>query len=139
MNTPILRLPDPERQFVVTTDASNLATGAVLSQDFGQGPQPIAFESRKLSAAERNYPTHEKELLAIVHALKTWRFYLLGRHFLVQTDHATLRHFSTQPNLTGRQARWAELMQEYDFEIQYQSIAPRTNLCRGRSCPRIHC
>jgi len=57
---------------VVTTDASDLAVGAVLSQNQGKGDQPIAFESRKISPAERNYATYEKELLAIIHALKVW-------------------------------------------------------------------
>jgi len=73
-----------------------------------------------MNAAERNYPTHEQELLAVVHALKTWRYYLDGAHFIVYTDHATLRHFPTQPNLTRRQARWMELFQEYDFDFRYK-------------------
>src|SRR3954463_13809417 len=72
-----------------------------------------------MNPAERNYAAHEKELLAIVHALKTWRVYLEGRKFTVQTDHATLRYFHTQPNLSRRQARWSEILQEYDFEIQH--------------------
>jgi hypothetical protein len=61
---------------------------------------PIAYTSRKVNATERNYPTHKQELLAIVHALKTWRYYLDGTHSIVYTDHATLRPFPTQPNLT---------------------------------------
>ena len=81
--------------------------------------QPIAFESRKMSPAEQNYAAHEKELLAIVHALKTWRVYLDGRHFTVQTDHASLRYLQTQPTISKRQARWLELLQEFDFEIKY--------------------
>src|SRR5579862_2053997 len=78
MTTPILRNPDINLKFTLTTDASNFAIGAVLSQDDGQGPRPIAFESRKLSPAEKNYAIHEKELLAIVHVFKTWRHYLKG-------------------------------------------------------------
>ena len=70
MTAPVLLIPDPSKAFTVTTDASDFAVGAVLSQDQGQGDQPVAFESRKLSLAELNYPVHEKELLAIVHALR---------------------------------------------------------------------
>jgi hypothetical protein len=70
ISAPVLTLPDPDIPFTVATDASDLALGAVLSQDQGQGEQPIAFESRKLSPAEKNYATYEKELLAIIHALK---------------------------------------------------------------------
>ncbi|TMC24502.1 MAG: hypothetical protein E6J34_00380, partial [Chloroflexi bacterium] len=103
---PVLCIPDPNLAFVVTTDASDFAVGAVLTQDQGQGPQPVAFISRKMNSHERNYAAHEKETLAIMHALKKWRVYLEGRHFTVYTDHATLRHFPEQPDLTRRQARW---------------------------------
>jgi hypothetical protein len=68
---------------------------------------------------ERNYAAHEKETLAVMHALKKWKVYLEGRHFTVYTDHATLQHFPDQPDLSRRQARWTEKMQEYDFEIKY--------------------
>ena len=67
---PILLLPDPNKQFTVTTDASDFAIGAILSQDQGKGQQPVAYESRKLTSAEQNYPIHEKKLLAIVYAIK---------------------------------------------------------------------
>jgi len=117
--TPVLTIPDPEKEFIVTTDASDFAIGTVLSQENEQGIQPIAFESRKMSPAEQNYATHEKELLAIIHVLKVWRVYLDGRHFIIQTDHASLRYLQTQPTLSKRQARWVELMQEFDFEIKY--------------------
>jgi deoxyuridine 5'-triphosphate nucleotidohydrolase len=116
---PVLCIPDPELPFTVTTDASDFAVGAVLSQDQGQGPQPVAFTSRKMNPHEKNYAVHEKETLAIMHALSKWRVYLEGRHFVVFTDHATLRHFAEQPNLTRRQARWTEKMQDYDFQIKY--------------------
>ena len=68
-SAPVLLLPDPTKPFTVTTDASDFAIGAVLTQDHGRGEQPVAYESRKLSPAELNYPVHEKELLAIVHAI----------------------------------------------------------------------
>lgn len=118
---PILRIFDPDLVTGVETDASGFAIGAVLFQTDENGvSRPVAFTSRKLNAAERNYPTHEQELLAVVHALKTWRYYLDGTHFIVYTDHATLQHFPTQPKLTRRQARWMELLQEYDFDFRYK-------------------
>ena len=67
-----------------------------------------------------NYPIHEKELLTIIHALKIWHVYLEGQHFKIITDHRSLVYFNTQPTLSRRQARWNELLQEYDFEIIYK-------------------
>jgi hypothetical protein len=117
---PVLLIPDPSKAFTVTTDASDFAVGAVLSQDQGQGDQPVAFESRKLSPAELNYPVHEKELLAIVHALRLWKTYLEGQRFTVITDHASLEYIKTQHNLSRRQARWLETLQSFDFEVRYR-------------------
>src|SRR6266511_2123677 len=119
-SAPILLLPDPTKPFTVTTDASDIAIGAVLSQDQGRGDQPVAYESRKLSPAEQNYPVHEKELLAIVHAIKLWRTYLEGQKFTVITDHASLEYIKTQANLSRRQARWLEVLQSNDFEVRYR-------------------
>ena len=117
---PVLLLPDPTKPFSVTSDASDFAIGAVLSQDQGKGDQPIAYESRKLSPAELNYPIHEKELLAIVHALKLWRPYLEGNQFTVITDHAALEFINSQSNLSRRQARWLEVLQSMNFNIKYK-------------------
>lgn len=120
-SAPVLRIFDPDLLTFVDTDASGFAIGAVLLQTDRQGnAHPIAFTSRKLQPAERNYPTHEQELLAVIHALRTWRYYLDGTKFTVNTDHDTLRHFPTQPKLTRRQARWMELLQEYDFDFKYK-------------------
>jgi hypothetical protein len=116
---PILIIPDPDLPIEVTTDASDFAVGAVLSQDQGQGPQPVAFTSHKMNPAECNYAAHEKETLAIMHALAKWWVYLEGRPFVVFTDHATLQHFPAQPKLSHHQACWMETMQEYDFIIKY--------------------
>ncbi|GAX77913.1 hypothetical protein CEUSTIGMA_g5355.t1 [Chlamydomonas eustigma] len=88
--------------------------GAVLLQDQGQGPQPVCYESRKLTPAERNYSTHELELLAIVHAVKIFRHYLEGcQHFTLFTDHYSLRYFFTQKDLSRRQVRWAQDLAVY--------------------------
>ena len=100
MTAPVLLIPDPSKAFTVTTDASDFTVGAVLSQDQGQGDQLVAFESRKLSPAELNYPVHEKELLAIVHTLRLWKTYLEGQRFTVITDHASLEYIKTQHNLS---------------------------------------
>jgi hypothetical protein len=69
---PVLCIPDPALPFTVTTDASDFAIGAVLSQDHGHGPQPVAFTSHKMNEHECNYATHKKETLAVMHALKKW-------------------------------------------------------------------
>jgi hypothetical protein len=73
----------------------------------------------QLKGAEKNYPVHEKELLAIVRALKKWRSDLLGIPIIVYTDHRTLQNFDTQRDLSRRQLRWQELMSQYDMEIVY--------------------
>ena len=121
---PILIIPDPKKPFVVCTDASGYAVGATLSQDIdnGRGLLPVAFMSKKMSDAERNYSVHEQEMLAIVLAITMWRHYLHGNRFTVRvlTDHNSLQYFMTQPNLSRRQTRWMEMLAEYDFTIEYQ-------------------
>ena len=119
---PVLALPNPDLQYVVNTDASDFATGAVLQQDQGNGLQPIAYLSHKMTDAEKNYPTHDKEMLAIIKMLGEWRTYLQGRQpftIRIRTDHNSLQYFMTQPSLTGRQGRWAEKLADFDFKIEY--------------------
>ena len=116
---PVLLIPDPSRPFVVSTDASGFAIGAVLQQDQGDGLQPVAFLSKKMLPAETRYPVHEQELLAIIVACQTWRHYLHGAHFRVLTDHRSLQYFQTQPMLSGRQARWKDILANFDFVIEY--------------------
>jgi hypothetical protein len=118
--TPVLLIPDPMKPFTLTTDASDFAIGAVLTQDQGKGEQPVAYESRKLSPAEQNYAMHEKELLAIIHAIRLWHTYLEGQRFTVITDHASLEYIKTQSNLSRRQARWLDTLQSYDFQVKYK-------------------
>ena len=125
-NGPVLALPDPNLPFVVHTDASGFAVGAVLSQKQEDGQiRPIAFLSKKMLDAETRYPVHEQELLAIVHALKSWRHYLHGRKFTVFTDHHSLQYFKTQPLLSSRQTRWKDIIANFDFDIVY--IEGKTN------------
>jgi hypothetical protein len=123
VNTTTLGLPDPDLPFVISTDASQFAIGAVLSQQKENGLQPIAYMSHKMNAAERNYPTHEQELLAVVRALQDWRYYLLGSAHTttIITDHDSLKHLHTQPHLSKRQLRWIEQLHDYSLEIKHQA------------------
>lgn len=116
---PVLISADPHRPYVVHTDASLVAIGAVLMQDLGNGLQPIAYESKKLSEAEKKYPIHELELYAVVHALRTWRYYLLGSNFVVKTDHESLKYFDSTKHLSRRLHRWLEDLLEFSPTLQY--------------------
>lgn len=118
---PVLTAPDYSKPFILYTDASVYGIGAVLMQQHPDGLKPVAYESRKFIPAEVNYPTHEQELLAVVHSLKTWHCYLEGSPFtvIVRSDHKPLQHFLTQPHLSRRQARWWEVVHSYDFEVHY--------------------
>jgi len=120
-STPVLVLPDLDKEFVVHCDASGYAVGAVLQQDHGSGLQPVAFMSKKMVGAETRYPVHEQELLAIVSALSTWRHYLEGatHPVRVRTDHKSLTHFQTQPMLSGRQKRWLETLSQFHYKVEY--------------------
>jgi hypothetical protein len=120
-SAPALVMYDSKAPTEVLCDASGEAIGAVLSQDHGAGFQPVAYESRKLTPAEKNYPVHEQELLAVIHALSTWRHYLEGIHFKCVTDHHSLRYINSQPSLSKRQARWVEKLQQYDMEVEYRA------------------
>ena len=84
-----------------------------------QGGSVVFYESRKLNENEVNYVTHDLELAAIVHALKMWRHYLLGRKFVLMTDHCGLRYLFDQPKLNAKQARWMALLSKFDFEIKH--------------------
>ncbi|GJP82930.1 hypothetical protein CLOP_g13152 [Closterium sp. NIES-67] len=121
-NAPVLALPDPSKPYEVVTDASTVGIGAVLLQE----GRPVAFESRKLSPAEQRYTTSEQELLAVVHALRTWHCYLEGVDFVVTTDHCPKTYFATQATLIRRQARWAELLSGFTYDIRYR--ASSTNM-----------
>jgi hypothetical protein len=104
----------------VTTDASDKCTGGMLSY----GPtwetaRPVTFDSMTLKSAQLNYPVHEKEMLAIIHALQKWRVNLLDSEFYVYTDHKTLENFDKQKDLSHRQARWMEFLSQYDCKIIY--------------------
>lgn len=110
---PVLRALDQEsaEPIWLMTDASKVGIGAVLLQgEDWRTARPCGFYSRQYISAEKNYPTHEQELLTVIAAIKAWRIDLLGVHFHVLTDHDTLRHFGTQETLSKRQARWTETL-----------------------------
>jgi hypothetical protein len=105
------------------TDASDFAVGASLEQECGgEGKRrPVALFSHSMNDAERRYPVHERELLAIVLASRTWRVHLYGSEFTVhcQTDHRPLHHFMHQSNLSARQVRWQTFLSEYNLQVGY--------------------
>jgi hypothetical protein len=119
-SAPVLRSPDQSKPFTVTTDASGYAIGAELSQEWNGRLQPVAFMSKKLNSAQRNYPVHEQELLAIIKAIQEWKCYLDGQKFQVITDHKSLVYLQKQPHLSSRQIRWLEFLSQFDFELQYR-------------------
>uniref|UniRef100_A0A8C2C1P2 ribonuclease H n=1 Tax=Cyprinus carpio TaxID=7962 RepID=A0A8C2C1P2_CYPCA len=129
-SAPILRHPDPERQFIVEVDASSTGVGAVLSQRHGQPAKmyPCAFFSHKLSDAERNYDVGNRELLAMKLALEEWRHWLEGstHPFIVLTDHKILEYLCSAKRLKPRQARWALFFTRFNFSVTYRPGSKNT-------------
>ena len=119
--TKLLRHPDIKRPFFIQTDASDRAIGAVLLQDFGNGYlEPIEFISRRFKESEAKWHASEKELVAIVWALKKWIRYLLPKHFIVFTDHKNLENlFNYTGNKLGKLQRWMIFLQQFDFTAKY--------------------
>ncbi|GBG86099.1 hypothetical protein CBR_g41001 [Chara braunii] len=115
----VLKLPDPDKPFIVTTDASQYGIGAVLAQQEGPKLRPVEYMSKKMSSQKLAKSTYEKELYAVYKALTYWRHYLLGRFFILGTDHQTLRTMRTQPVLSDALKRWIEVIEQYDFDPQY--------------------
>ena len=96
-------------------DASGHGLGCVLMQE----GHVVSYPSRQLRKHEKNYPTHDLELAAVVHALKIWRHYLIGKRTEIYTDHKSLKYIFTQPDLNLRQRRWLEFIKDYDIGINY--------------------
>lgn len=119
-DTADLKLPDLNRPFVIQTDASDLGLGAVLLQEHDGDLRPVAFVSRSLIPAEKNYSTAEKECLAIIFALRKFHMYVEGTTFEVQSDHQALSWLSRIQEPSGRLARWALTLQQYDYVVRYR-------------------
>jgi hypothetical protein len=113
--TPVLAQPDIEKPFDVYCDASGTGIGGVLMQD----GRVIAYALWQLRRHEKHYPTHDLELLAVVHALKVWKHYLLGNLVHIDTDHKSSKYLFTQPDLNMSQWRWLELIKDYELEVHY--------------------
>ncbi|EEB89036.1 hypothetical protein MPER_12920 [Moniliophthora perniciosa FA553] len=123
-STPILILPDSTKPYRIEADSSDFATGAVLSQQSAEDGKwhPVAFYSKSLNAVERNYEIHDKEMLAIIRALETWRHFLEGspHSFEVWTDHKNLEYFRKAQKLNRRQACWSLYLSRFDFTLHHK-------------------
>src|SRR6266508_3821143 len=130
---PILAQPDLTKSFDVYCDASGNGLGCVLMQD----GRVIAYASRQLHKHEINYPTHDLELAAVVHALKIWWHYLLGSECHIYTNHKSLKYIFTQPELNMRQRWWLELIKDYNLEVHYDP--GKANVVADALSRKIHC
>jgi len=120
----LLVAPDINKEFRVEADASNFATGGVLSVKCEDGKwRPVAYISKSLNEMEQNYEIHDKEMLAVIRCLEAWRHFLEGSHskFEVWTDHKNLEYFMSNQKLNCRQARWALYLSRFDFILKHIS------------------
>jgi hypothetical protein len=130
---PVLVQPDNSKPFEVFCDASGTGLGCVLMQE----GRVIAYASRALRPHELNYPTHDLELAAGVHALKIWSYYLMDNHCNIFTDHKSLKYIFTQSELNMRQRRWLELIKDYDLEVHYHP--GKANVVADALSHKDHC
>jgi ribonuclease HI len=115
VTAPMLTRPMESVGYEVYTDASQKGLGCILMQ---QG-RVVSYASRKLKDHEKNFPTHDLELAAIVYALNIWRHYLYGEECKIHTDHQSLKYIVMQRDLNMRQRRWLEVLKDYDNKIFY--------------------
>ena len=120
---PVLARPDYSKEFQLQTDASSTGLGAVLSQNIDGVERVIAYASRSLTPAERNYTATERECLAVVWSIQKFRCYIEGSHFRVITDHSSLRWLSNLKDPAGRLGRWALALQGYQYTIEHRKGA----------------
>ena len=114
-----LVLPDLSKFFFVQTDASGIGIGGVLLQRHGEHLQPCLFASRKLLPQETRYSVIERECLALIWTLSKFARYLLGKRFLLMTDHRPLTHIGKEKSINSRVCRWSLLLQEFDFQVDF--------------------
>lgn len=125
-SAPVLRQADSSKPYIIKTDASDYALGAVLVQGEGADEHPVEYASRLLTKAEKNYSTTEREALAVVWAVSKFRGYIEGSSVVITTDHQALKWLMSIKSPTGRLARWALLLQPYNLKIDY--IPGKTNI-----------
>jgi hypothetical protein len=113
VKAPVLKLPDFDKDFEIHSNAFDFAIGGVLVQD----GRPVAFESKKLNETEQRWPTHEKEMWAVIHCLKTWGHYIGSKDVVVWTNNVTLKYFVTQPKLSSKQIRWQDTLALFNVDI----------------------
>jgi hypothetical protein len=128
----ILKVLDPDEDFVVCTNACKEGLGGVLMKN----GQVICYESRKLKKYEINYTTHALKLASIVHVLRMWRHYLMGRKFELRKDHSGMKYLFEKPTLNDRQTRWLEFLSEYKFDIKH--IKGKENKLANAINRRVH-
>ena len=124
---PILSHPLHEGMYILDTDASDVAIGAVLSQIQDGTEKVIAYGSKSLSRTQRNYCVTDRELYAVRYFTEFYRCYLLGRKFLVRTDHQALRWLFSLKNPSSRIARWIESFGEFEFEVEHRAGNKHSN------------
>ena len=116
---PLVRLPNPDKPFILTTDASTIAVGAELSQSDENGEFPVLWFSKALNPAQRNYSTYERELFAVVLSCDAYHVFLLGREFLLRTDHRALMGiFNSKLTNSARITKWLLKLKPYKFSVQ---------------------
>ena len=119
-SSPVLAMPTDDGEYRLDTDASNNSIGAVLSQVQNDEERVIAYASRLLSSAEKNYCVTRRELLAVVFFTKYFRPYLLGHEFTIRTDHSALKWLKDTPEPIGQQARWLERLEEFNYRVEHR-------------------
>ena len=116
---PVLRLPDLGKEFYLQTDSSQEALGAVLFQEHGGNRFPVAYASKKLNTAQKNYSTIEREALAVYWGIHKYSEFLMGKHFYLLTDHAPLTYLNSAKFQNARVMRWSLALQSYRFSVLY--------------------
>ena len=146
-HSPVLAPPLPEGRYIIDTDASDFAMGAVLQQEQHGTIRVIAYASKTFDAAKRQYCTTRKELAALIYALKEFRHYVMGGVFFsLRTDHGALTSLFKTPESIQQQARYLDFLADYNFEIQHRAGSQRGNSdglsrrpCGSKKCTRDDC
>src|SRR3989442_13610653 len=136
-----------EGEFILDVDASDTGVGAVLQQEQQGELKVISYGSKLFNNCEKKYCITKKELAAIVFGLRQFRQYLLGRKFTIRSDHSALVYLRSAKELIGQQARWLDLIEEFDFKINHRAgsahqdadALSRKRPCEGTGSPRKHC